>query len=331
MKNRIDDRCELLVFNRDLLKKNFKWENDYMSIAAATLFTTAGMTVDVNVLKDCEKILKANSSVFSDFRGKAKLPVLCGMAMNNDPEAYLKRTMDVLDYIDQGKFLGNDYRIIAATIIVNNIGNKPFEPYVSRMAEIYKKMASNHSILTSVEDIPMAAMLAATDKDIDLMIDDMEKCYSLLKKNFFSKNAVQSLTHVLAVNDDFAERKCEKAMMIFNDLKKMKHEFGTGVELALIGALAFIDMTPAQIAEYVCGADDFLKKKPGFGGLLGIGSTARRLLAAQLVISAYNLFDVSDRAAADNVSVTSAMVETVLMITAINAEAATDAAIVATM
>lgn len=331
MRSGIIDKCDLLSANREVLKKNFKWDNDYMAFAAATMFTAASKMVDVSQLKSCEVILKEKAGVFSDFRGIAKLTILCKMAMSNDPEAYLNKVMEIHSYIEQGKFTGNNYRIVAATIIASHIGNRDFEPYVSRMTEIYKRMASNHSILTSVEDIPMAAMLAVTDKDIDLMVEDMEKCYLLIKKNFFSKNSVQSLTHVLSVNDDFAERKSEKAMMIFKELKSKKHEFGTGMELALLGALTFIDMTPSQIVDHVCEADDYLKKLPGFGSFFGIGSTSRRLIAAQVVISAYNSINMESKAVADNISVTSAIVETVLMLSAINQQAASDAAIIATM
>ena len=117
MKNRIIDKCDLLSSNSQVLKKNFKWDSEYMAYATAVMFTAANREVDVATLKECESILKHKAGVFSDFRGIAKLPILCKMAMSSDPEAYLNRVMEIHSYIEQGKFTGNNYRIVAASII----------------------------------------------------------------------------------------------------------------------------------------------------------------------------------------------------------------------
>ena len=53
--------------------------------------------------------------------------------------------------------------------------------------------------MTSGEDSTFCALMALLDKTDEVLLGDAEECYKILKSNFFSSNAVQSLSHVLAM------------------------------------------------------------------------------------------------------------------------------------
>ena len=56
-----------------------------------------------------------------------------------------------------------------------------------------------HGRMTSGEDSTFCALIALLDKTDEVLLGDAEECYKILKSNFFSSNAVQSLSHVLAM------------------------------------------------------------------------------------------------------------------------------------
>ena len=89
MKEMLRAGCELLADNRDLLSKNFSWGMEMLSLAGSVIYTGAGRLADIERIKECKKILKKNISMFSEFRGNMEVPVLCKMALSQDPEKYL--------------------------------------------------------------------------------------------------------------------------------------------------------------------------------------------------------------------------------------------------
>lgn len=284
MDKRIEEKCRLLIKNREIADGVFKWEIEYMSIAAAAVLTSIGEEVDASKIKACGEILKKKTGILSSFRGNSQAVVLAKMASSYDPEMYLDNVIKVYGILNNFHVIESDYKVLSAMSIVDHAEPADYDKYISRTAEIYKQMKKNHQILTGAEDIPFATMLALTDKDISFMIKDMEKSYELLKKNFFSKDPVQSLTHVLTLNDMQPEYKCERVMQIFETLKQAKHKYGTGYELATLGTLTVLDLTPIEIAQHIADVDNFLKSEKGFGNFV-LGAENRRMLATLVVVS----------------------------------------------
>lgn len=284
MRSKVVNKCELLAENRNIISKIFAWDSEYMAVAAAAIMASEGVLADVNKLKQCSQILKDNTGWFSALRGNSKVPLIAKMAISPDPKAYIKKVMEIYDYMVKTKLKGGEYRVMAAIVLADNVDSIYIDRYIARTDEIYKRMAKAHSILTSGEDIPFASMLAISDQDVNHMIDDMEKSYSLLKKNFFSKNPVQSLTHVLTLSSDSPEVKCDKVIRLFDELKNSRHQFGTGFELCILGTAALTDMSVDSLVDLISEADDVLASKRGFGGLT-FGKAERRLIATQMVMS----------------------------------------------
>lgn len=280
------DRCALFISNRDFIKKNFKWESETWHILCSILFVEAKRNADIEKMKECEKILKENAGVFSEFRGNLKMPMITKMSMADNAEIYFKQVEEVYKLLNNSKWMGSEYKILAAITICDHAEEKEYAAVVKRTQEIYQRMKKEHPFLTSDEDTSFAAMLALSNMDIDALVTEMETNYTFMKKEFFSGNAVQSLSHVLALNKLPVEEKCRKVKAIFDELKNRKRKYGTGYELATLGAVASLDMSVRDIVNEIIDADDFLKEQKGFG-TFGIGSTQRLMYAALLVMDTY--------------------------------------------
>lgn len=286
MNTELKEKCDLLVRNRNIIIDAFKLDSKSMSLAAAALYTSSGLTANSEKLKECESIIKTKMNAVSNFRGNVKMPLICKMALSDSPEKYFENIEILYKLLNKDKLIGSEYRIMAAITICDHVNESEYELFVNRTIEIYSKMKEEHKWLTSDEDIPFAALLAVSRLDADKLIDEMELNYNILKEKFHNSNAVQSLSHILALDKQPAEVKCAKVEAIFNELKAMKHKFGAGYELAVLGTLTMLDIQEKEVANLIAEVDDYLKEQKGFGGIAH-GAGERRMYAAQLVLNQY--------------------------------------------
>lgn len=276
--------CEQYVANKNVLTKSFKWSSDLMNISSALVLTNKKIDADEAALRDSESIIKASKGALSVFRDHVKVPVICKMVVNDNPEEYFKKVDDVYSILNKKKVFANEHQIMAAMTICDNVQPEDYEKYIGRTNEIYSRMKDEHKILTSDADIPFAAVLATSDLDVDHIINDMEACFKILKGEFSSKDSVQAICEVLALSDEAPKTKCAKVIELFNALKKAGRKYGTGYELATLGTLVMSKASTDEIVELIAQADDYLKKQRGFGNFT-LGRRARRMYASQLALN----------------------------------------------
>lgn len=279
--------CERFVNNKKVLSKAYAFSSgDIMSLSAALLLTGSNISPSVERIKECDKILKEETSAISDYRGNVRIPLVCRMLIAGMPAETFRRIDKAYKALKaQKKWSGsNEYKILAAMIIQNHAGSGEYERYAARANEIYLKMKGNHRAITNDEDIPFAAILATSGISPDQLVGDMELCYSLLRKKFHDRNSVQSLSQVLALDSRSAEEKCNRVIELFDALKNAGHKFGTDYELTTLGTLSLIDKPIEEIVALLVETDSYLKPIRGFGNF-SLGAKHRRLYAAQLCIN----------------------------------------------
>lgn len=287
MNQALKEKCDLLIANRATVIKAFKWSSELMSLAAAGILTSAGVEANEETLKSCEAIIKDETSAFSSFRANVKIPVICKMALSDSPAEYFKKLTEVYNLFNSKPFFGNEYQILAAITICDRISDiSEAQELVNKTNAVYAKMKEYHRFLTSNEDLPFAAMIAVSGMDIQAAMDEAETSFDLLDETFHDNNAIQTLSHVLALDASKAGEKCGRVADIFNELKEKKHKFGTGYELSSLGTLISLDFGNDEIADLIIEADEYLKEQKGFGDML-LGSKERRMVAAQTVAFAF--------------------------------------------
>lgn len=263
--------------------------------------------------------------MLSDFRGNIKIPLVCKMALAQDPAVYFTQVEKVYSLLNKGKLAGSSYRAMAAMMIAEHLDKKEAAFYVERTCKIYGKMKEAHRWLTSDEDMPFAAMLAVSDVDADVLLAEAERCNDLCKDTFGNQNARQSLSHVLALSNVSAEQKCQKASAIWRGMKEAKHKYGTGSEISLLGSLAGLALSAEEIVNEMLEADDYLKQQKGFGDF-SMGASVRRMIAGLMVM---NTHQPKDTAACDSAVQSSLMMVIqmeICMLVMVSTMAATSAA-----
>lgn len=285
MRQSLAELCSCFLDNRNAVKAAFAWESVYLYPVCAAILTDRRVTADVEQLRRCRDLLKARTGVFSNFRSTAKLAMIAMMAADSDPEGKLERALLVYDALKE-HFWGSQYLPVAAMALSDAVPPEQYEDVAERTRSIYNRMREEHPFLTCSEDSVFAAMLALSPLEDEQIIAETERCYRLLKPEFFSGNAVQSLSHALALGEGGAEEKCAAVLRLYRELKRQGYPYGTGYELATLGVLALLPADPNAVLTDVMQTDDHLSEQKGYG-LFGPGRKQRIMHAGMLVVSDY--------------------------------------------
>ncbi len=296
MNTDIKTRCEQLIENRDRAKTVFSWDGGLVHLACAGIYSAKGKTIDPDQLRACQTMLKQNVGVFSNFRGVAKAPVTAMIASSANPKLLLERGLDVYTLLKQ-HFWDSSYLPLAAMIIAQTAKPYRYEEIAVRTRKIYDEMKRKHPILTSSEDSAFCALLALADQPEEKLLDEIECCYQRLTKIFSSSNAVQSLSHALALCEGNAEEKCDRTVKLYEMLRAHGYKFGTGYELPVLGILAMTEESLEETVSVIGEIDDWLAKQKGFG-IFGSVTKKQRLMYAGILAKQETLSDGAMEAAA---------------------------------
>lgn len=323
MNERTLARCKNLIKNKETMKSAFAWEDGLTHLACAGIFINKEQTANEEMLLQCKDILKRNTGIFSNFKSTAKPMIVAMLAANENPQLLMERGLKVYDLLKE-EFMSSVYLPIAAMIIAQYADEARYAELAQRTRRIYKQMRADHPFLTSGEDSTFCALMALLDKPDEVLLGDAEECYKILKNNFFSSNAVQSLSHVLAMCDGEPENKCQKTMELFQKLKEAGHKYGTSYELPTLGVLAMADGNQDEIAAEMAEIDQWLSEQKGFGFFSSI-SAKQRLMYAGMIAQQDYINDKMMQGAAVNGVISLIVAQQAAMCAAITASAAATA------
>ena len=323
MNERTLARCKNLIKNKETMKSAFAWEDGLTHLACAGIFINKEQTVNEEMLLQCKDILKRNTGIFSNFKSTAKPMIVAMLAANENPQLLMERGLKVYDLLKE-EFMSSVYLPIAAMIIAQYADEARYAELAQRTRRIYKQMRADHPFLTSGEDSTFCALMALLDKPDEVLLGDAEECYKILKNNFFSSNAVQSLSHVLSMCDGEPENKCQKTMELFQKLKEAGHKYGTSYELPTLGVLAMADGNQDEIAAEMAEIDQWLSEQKGFGFFSSI-SAKQRLMYAGMIAQRDYINDKMMQGAAVNGVISLIVAQQAAMCAAITASAAATA------
>ncbi len=280
MDRQTESNCLNLIENYRILAAGSKMEFSEMILACAGIFLAAGISPDMDRVRECGKLLKSKAGVFSNFRGSDELLVRCKMALSPDPELYFENLER--EYRRIKSFFSGEQTVLAAMILAEQGASD--EGPAEKTMQIYKDMKQAHPLLTSENDLPFAALMAVSGKDASSVYAEAEEVYALLQKDLHAdKDTIQMLSHILAIRNGRADTKCEKLCELVNGLKAAGHSLGRGRRLAVLGILADSGLPTDALVERICETDDFLKQHKPFRGIFGVGKDCRRVFAVQMV------------------------------------------------
>lgn len=284
MNARLEERIALFDKNNKIISKHFWYRHQRIQVLSSFIYTSAGLEADVDRLDQCQKILSKEFGFLSSARDYLELPIIVNMALSDDPEAFALKLKKTHELIMKGAFLPTEYEMLSALMLVN-ASDQEVKENVARMQEVYDKMCKNHPLLTGKEAKTSATILAMSGRDVDGLLDEMEKCFKILKSDAsFSGCENQTMSALLAVTDGTAEEKCEKTLAVFKKLKESKMNLTFSYSLPLVAGLAAVNKPVDEIVEGVGEIADALKGKDGFG-FFGLGAEGRTVYGIILYLA----------------------------------------------
>lgn len=323
MNDQISKSCKLLIDNKEQVKTVFPWDSGLIHMACAGIYVLKEKEVDVSVLKHCKEMIKEKVGLFSNFRSTASATIAAMLAISEDPERTLTNGLNVHQLLKK-EFWSSTYLPLTAMIIAQMAEPHQYEAITARTRRIYNRIKAEHPILTSSEDSANCALMALSEKSDDQLINDIERCYNILKPNFFSSNAVQSLSHVLALGEESADVKCRKTMELFNGIKTAGYKYGTSYELPTLGVMALSEASKDKIIEDMLEINNWLSNQKGFGFFSSI-TAKQRLMYAGIVAQCEYINSDTMQTTVVNSTISLILAQEAAMCAAITASAAASA------
>ena len=131
--------------------------------------------------------------------------------------------------------------------------------HVERLASIYRRWRKDHFWLTSAADLPAAALHAGRDEAVEVVTADVERAYERLREAGFRRgNALQLVSHLLAVDPRGTDTAVQRFSLVAKRLKEARERVSTGRydEVAL---LALTQESPGRVVDRVLGYRDRLR------------------------------------------------------------------------
>lgn len=281
MREELQKTCNEFLMKREMMSKVFSWYNSHLHpVCAGIVLEKTEITQEE--IEQCKKLLEKNTNMFSELRGTVFPAIVCHLAIKENPGEFLEQILKVYKML-RNVVLPSSYLSLVSLIIASFADESQYDSVIGKAKSIYDKMKVEHPFLTSGEDGPFAAMLALDGKSPECLIQDTEKCYGFLKGNFTSRNAVQSLSHVLAMGEGDSLEKCRRFMDIYMTFKMKGYKFDTDYFLSVLGAISLLPFHTNELVDDVISVTEYLEGKPGFGML--DSSPKERMAHAAIIVS----------------------------------------------
>ncbi len=284
MTDTLNQRLRLLIDSRDVAREVYPMSGGLLHLCAASVYALNGQAAQVERLRASKTLLKDRVGAFNYFRSAVEEPMAALLDVSGQPEQTLENSLRVYDLLKQD-FHSSPYLPLTAFSLAHLAPQTRYEELARRTRALYERMNREHPFLTSYEDSAHCALLAMSSQTDDLLIHDIEDCYTRLKPEFFSANAVQSLCHMLALFPGEAEEKCRRVLALRDAVKAAGRKWGTNYELSTLGIVALCTDNPQALAHRVVEADAFLEGQKGFGVFSSVSAAQRLMYAALLVLA----------------------------------------------
>jgi len=279
-------QCDLFVDNYRLIKSSFKWDNGMNIRLGALLYAMEERVADTKAIKKCKSVIKEISSTFSAFKDTTYFMTASMLSLQQEPEEKFEKAVHIYQEMKKEGFHTSPYLTLAALSVALQVEEYDHRRVIATAKSFYMAMKAEHKFITSSDDYGFATLLAISDRPVEQTVKEMEVCYRLLKESFSYSNAVQSLTHVLALGEEDAALKCTRVEELYEALKKRKCKFGKGLELPFLGVVALLSEDTEKLCDEIVETNEYLKSKKGFG-TWSIANQQRVMYAAALVCNDY--------------------------------------------
>ncbi|MGL5351906.1 MAG: DUF4003 family protein [Clostridium sp.] len=251
----------------------------------ALTLTMKNVEIDVLKVNNARRIIKDNTSVFSNFRGYNLLTTAVNLSLFDNPTEAFNEILDIYGKL-KNEFYQSTYLVLVAHYLYINKNVMTIDEAIRKTRYAYDKMKKNHFFLTSSDDVMASAMIAMNSNDLEKTFEESEECYKILNnRGFFKGNNLQALSNILCFAEGTPEEKCNKVILFDKELRNINMTL-KGYALPILGIAILVTDNYKELAVAIKETDMELKKHSGFGALT-LGYTTRSMISAALTCSSY--------------------------------------------
>ncbi|MCL2152153.1 MAG: DUF4003 domain-containing protein [Oscillospiraceae bacterium] len=281
----LQNTLTLFASNARIIKKEFTWHNTLTKRMAALLYAQEGKPIDCESIRYCHNLIKQSTGLFSTFRGNMTICVATLLSLSPKPRQLFEETLKVYSLLKGARFRASDFLVVAAFEIAKQSIPKNFENVVNRARAFYDGMKANNFFHTGPDDYIFAAMLGlAEDLDVAAGTERIKQHYDALKGEFWYKNSVQALSHILVLggSSDSADR----VLSLRSALRQQKIKLDKSYTLSSLGVLSLLPVEIDAIVRDIGDARDYLRTQKGFS-VLSVSIQELLLYAVAIVANEY--------------------------------------------
>lgn len=251
----------------------------------ALKYTVKGKLIEHKKVNKGLKLIRENTSIFSDFRGNSSVSTAIVLSFQQNPKISLEHIIDIHKKLRKKKFYSSDSLALTAITIFENKEKINIDECIDKVKIIHEFIRQSNSSLTAIDDYRIACEIAINSKDISKSLIDMQNSYEYLVENGFNKNStIQSLAYILAQSNK--RRIWDSCTNIKKELDRNKfklHEYG----YPLIGVIALLETDDIKsIINESKNTSKKLKEYKGYGDFVLVDKY-RNMVAIIIVISKY--------------------------------------------
>ena len=251
----------------------------------ALKYTVQGKIIETKKVNEGLKLIRENTSIFSDFRGNSSVNTAIVLSFQQNPRISLEHIIDIHKKLRKKKFYSSDSLALTANTIFENREKIHIDECIDKVKLIHEAIRQSNSSLTAIDDYRIACEIAINSKDVSESLIDMQNAYEYLVENGFNKNStIQSLAYILSkTTNQRIWNKCSNIKKELDNGKFKLHEYG----YPLIGIMALLEIDDIKsIINESKNISKKLKDYKGYGDFVLVDKY-RNMVALIIVISKY--------------------------------------------
>lgn len=281
------NKLNLFIKNYGKIKEiKGSWQMGMMQYSCVLSSTIKNQNINPIKVEESIDIIKKNTGMFSNFRGHSLFYLSNLLSTKSDIENSFKSILSIYEKLKSTGFYNDAYLPFAAIIICENKDKMDADTSIEKTKYVYDFMKKNHRWLTSSDDYCRASLIAIHSKDLGNDLEYIEESYNELSlKGFYKSNNLQSLSHIMALDNNKSENSLDKVVRIRQLLEQNNCKID-GYGYPLIGALSLLEYDEEQLVQQIKSVSDELRQVKGFGNW-AIGKSNRNMISAAIVASSY--------------------------------------------
>ncbi len=197
------------------LRRDKRWSTDLGTVRFAALaLGSAGPDVDAARLQDAAQLLRQGAGWTSPLRSEVR-HVVAAMLLREglDPETIGDRIVALRDGFREHRIPRRQPgATFASLVLVLRSAEWPIPKHrLGRLGTLYRRWRSDHFWLTDANDLPAAALHACGDREVEMLVADIERAYARLAETGFRRgNGLQLASQLLATDARGVETAVER-------------------------------------------------------------------------------------------------------------------------